>query len=109
MIPQLNEPKSKFDTRAVLDGARKLKSEVNYRPADKDAEKRCSECKYYVSPGDPQSDCAKVVGQVESYGVCDLWEMNPVGPVERSQQESTPTVSIAINMGSGPKGTVPNP
>lgn len=109
MTPNRNEPKSKFDARGVLMGERKLKSEANYRVADGDSLKRCSECLYYVSPGQPQSDCEKVVGQVESFGTCDLWTENPTPPGDREEINETPTVSVTINMGPGSKDTAPNP
>ena len=97
-----NEAQSKFDVRSLLKGNRKLKSAVNYRPADGDSEQRCSECKYYVSAGQPQSDCEKVIGQVESLGTCDLWEPNPAPPEDRSSEGTdSPTVHVTINMGPG--------
>ena len=106
-LSRRNEPASKADARGVLMGTRKLKSEVNYRVSDGDSPKRCSECVYYVNAGQPQSDCEKVVGQVESLGTCDLWVQNPVAPEDRVSKDSEPTVSVTINMGPGPKGTAP--
>jgi hypothetical protein len=96
-----NVPASKQSVRDVLAGRRKLKSEVEYRVADKDSEKRCSECCYYVNPGQPQADCAKVVGQVESFGTCNLWEQNPTPPEDRGNSGESSSVSVVINMRPG--------
>lgn len=103
-----NEPASKADARGVVLGDRKLKSVVQYRTADGDSPKRCSECKYYVNPGQAQGDCEKVVGQVQSYGVCDLWVQNPDPPEKEPDGDEAPTVSVTINMGPGSKDTAPN-
>lgn len=64
---------AKQATEQYLSGQKKTWSEVHYLPASEDSAKRCHECAYYLKPGQPESDCAKVIDVVKAEGVCDLF------------------------------------
>lgn len=65
---------AKGETVAFLKGIKKAPNEVDYKPVPTDSVKRCHECVSYRKPGQPESDCAKVVGVVKAEGTCDLWK-----------------------------------
>lgn len=64
---------AKGDTASLLKGLKRTPSDVDYKPASDDSTKRCHECKNYGKPGQPESDCKRVVGIVKAEGVCDLF------------------------------------
>lgn len=82
----------------VASGRKKTPGEVDYRPAAKDALKRCHECVSYTKPGEPESECTKVVGTVVQGGVCDLWVQRDYDYTDNTDKTGT-TVEISIKSG----------
>ena len=70
--PDHNSPPAKSQTVAALQGNKKVKTDVNYRIGNNEA-KICHTCSSYENPSADKSPCRKVIGIVESHGVCDLW------------------------------------
>ena len=70
--PDHNAPSAKTQTVAALQGNKKVKSEVNYRPGNNEA-KICHSCSSYENPSADKSPCRKVIGIVDSSAVCDIW------------------------------------
>lgn len=74
------------DVVDLLEG-KKGKTDVNYMSADKregenqDAEvaASCEACGNYLSPGEPTSKCAVVMGTVEADGICDMFDPQIAG------------------------------
>lgn len=48
--------------------------EANYRPAEDADPGNCAGCINYELPGDPESTCTVVKGEVAEGGVCDMFE-----------------------------------
>jgi len=87
---------AKRDTEDVLKGTKQTWSDVDYMPAAKNAIKRCSECKFYKRTGQPESDCAKVVGIVKGEGVCDVFAQGEFKSTEAKQNMS---ITIQVQHG----------
>lgn len=86
---------AKGDVKSLLQGSKKTHSESHYRPAEDDSKMRCSECEYYVKPGQPRSDCRKVIGVIEAEGTCDLYK------ARTSEPPVAGGMTITISMGQG--------
>lgn len=96
--PVINISHAKADTLSHLEGTKKTKPEVNYRPGNNDA-KICHTCQSYENPSQDQSPCTKVVGIVHSSAVCDVWTAQPAVRPD-SSGEGQHKVEIKIHTGS---------
>jgi hypothetical protein len=91
---------SKGDAAAVASGEKKTFNEAHYRPASQDGKKRCHECKSYLKPGQPESDCAKVISVVKAEGYCDLWSQRDYKEGSDST-EGKKTLDITVKVSGG--------